>query len=59
MDSSDKVLCRRCGRVLKGEKSKELGFGPNCYKIWKNERFQRISLFDKGDGNDREKQEDS
>lgn len=27
-------LCRRCGRKLKSEKSKERGFGDACYKKW-------------------------
>ena len=24
--------CKRCGRVLKTEKSREIGFGPVCHK---------------------------
>ena len=24
--------CKICGRVLKSDKSKEMGFGPVCYK---------------------------
>lgn len=43
--SEEKILCRRCGRVLLGENSKHLGFGPTCYKAWKRERTQQIQLF--------------
>ena len=43
--SDEKVLCRRCGRVLLDENSKQLGFGPTCYKVWKRERSQQIQLF--------------
>ena len=41
----EEILCRRCGRRLKGTKSRELGFGPSCYKAWKSERIQRVGLF--------------
>lgn len=27
-------LCRRCGRKLRSEASKEKGMGPSCYKKW-------------------------
>ena len=30
------VLCKRCGRVLKANKSIKLGYGPTCYKMIKN-----------------------
>lgn len=43
------IFCKRCGRKLLGEHSKELGFGPTCYKAWKKERSQQIQLFDIGD----------
>ena len=45
----EKVYCRRCGRLLIGSSSKELGFGPTCYRIWKKEHSQQIPLFDMGD----------
>ena len=41
----EEILCRRCGRRLRGVKSRELGFGPACYKAWKSERIQRVGLF--------------
>lgn len=41
------IFCRRCGRKLVGSHSKELGFGPMCYKLWKRERNQQLRLFDK------------
>lgn len=41
----EEILCRRCGRRLKGIKSRELGFGPACYKAWKSERLQHVGLF--------------
>jgi protein-arginine kinase activator protein McsA len=44
------ILCHRCGRVLKGEKSKKLGYGPSCYATWKKERSQQIQLFDLNEG---------
>lgn len=48
-EDDNKVYCRRCGRLLIGNSSKELGFGPTCYKIWKKEHSQQIQLFDVGD----------
>ena len=39
----NKKLCKRCHRELKDEKSKELGFGPVCYKKYINR--QRHFLF--------------
>lgn len=41
------IFCRRCGRKLVGSHSKELGFGPMCYKLWKRERNQQLRLFNK------------
>lgn len=41
------IFCRRCGRKLVGDHSKELGFGPMCYKLWKRERNQQLRLFNK------------
>ena len=29
---NETVFCRRCGRKLKSEQAKQLGFGPTCYK---------------------------
>ena len=29
-------LCKRCGRVLKSDRSIKLGYGPTCYKIVKS-----------------------
>lgn len=26
------MICLKCGRILKSEKSRELGYGPVCYK---------------------------
>lgn len=49
-ESNEKIFCKRCGRLLKGERSKELGYGPSCYSIWKKERSQQMKLFnDEGD----------
>lgn len=41
----DEILCRRCGRRLRGSKSRELGFGPACYRAWKGERIKQLGLF--------------
>ena len=48
-----KVYCKRCGRLLKGETSVELGYGPQCYRIQKLEKNQQITLFNinTGDAN--------
>jgi hypothetical protein len=48
----EKVFCKRCGRVLRGSKSSELGFGPSCYKLWKKEHSLQVKLFDVGDKNE-------
>ena len=46
MENEEKVIfCRRCGRKLRGEGSKELGFGPTCYRLWKKEREENNRLF--------------
>ena len=55
VDNNEKVFCKRCGRLLIGDRSKELGYGPSCYRIWKKERSQQIRLFDEGDFNAEEK----
>ena len=44
------VFCRRCGRPLKGNASKEIGFGPRSYRLWKAERKHQISLFEIEEG---------
>lgn len=51
-EENDKVFCKRCGRLLRGEKSRELGFGPSCYHAWKKERSLQVRLFDVGDKNE-------
>lgn len=48
------ILCHRCGRVLKGERSKQLGYGPSCYIMWKKERSQQKQLFDLSGGDQNE-----
>lgn len=49
-DEKEKIFCSRCGRPLRGRKSRELGYGPSCYAIWKKERSQQLKLFeDDGD----------
>ena len=49
-----RVFCKRCGRLLKGVTSKELGYGPQCYRIQKLEKNQQITLFNisTGDANE-------
>lgn len=46
MENQDrpKNICRRCGRKLKSDKSKTLGFGPTCYKKFMEES-KLIPLF--------------
>ena len=41
---NDKDICKRCHRKLKDDKSKELGFGPVCYKKYLNRK--KTYLFD-------------
>lgn len=38
-------VCIRCGRKLKTEESRELGFGPTCYKKWQAESISK-KIFD-------------
>ena len=33
--------CQRCGRRLKTTKSKQMGFGPGCYKKYLQEKRKR------------------
>lgn len=44
IEKYNKVLCRKCHRVLKDEQSKKLGFGPICYKKYLNRK--KVYLFD-------------
>lgn len=45
-----KDICKRCHRKLKDDKSKELGFGPICYKKYLN--IKKTYLFDMGVNNE-------
>ena len=38
MNNNVSRFCRRCGKVLKNEESKLLGFGPCCYLKYVNSR---------------------
>ena len=40
------VFCKRCGRKLRGEESRKIGFGPACLKLWKKEHSHQIILID-------------
>lgn len=40
----EKVYCKRCGRTLRGSKSKALGYGPICYELMLEERCKRFNL---------------
>ena len=44
VENISKKLCNRCHRELKDDKSKQLGFGPICYKKYLQK--QKIYLFD-------------
>lgn len=35
-------ICRRCGRQLKDDASKQRGFGPECWKKVMNENRKRL-----------------
>lgn len=48
----NKILCKRCGRVLKDLKSQEIGFGSTCYKKYLAEKPQQIPLFQKPSDSD-------
>lgn len=39
------VLCKRCGRPLHDTKSRILGMGPTCYKLYMAERNKQLNLF--------------
>ena len=46
------VFCLRCGRKLKGEHSKKLGYGPHCYMLFLKERKNdNIKLFNENGAN--------
>lgn len=47
-DNVEKIFCKRCGRLLRGESSIDRQFGPRCYKLWLKERSQQIQLFGQG-----------
>lgn len=49
LKDDEKVYCRRCGRLLLGENSRYLGFGPTCYRLWKKDNSQQIRLFKVGE----------
>jgi len=34
-------ICKRCGRKLKNEKSRQLGYGLSCYKKFIMETYRR------------------
>lgn len=34
--------CKRCGRKLKSNESKLLGYGPTCYKRMLKEKFCKV-----------------
>jgi hypothetical protein len=33
--------CQRCGKPLKSEESKKLGFGPNCFQKIQSNKLRR------------------
>lgn len=47
-DQEETIFCNRCGKPLKSEMSKKIGYGPSCYRHWKKERSQQIQLFNPG-----------
>ena len=34
-------ICRRCGRKLRSEQSKQKGMGDTCYKKWEAEQNKK------------------
>lgn len=38
-------FCLRCGRKLKKEEAKKLGYGPTCWKKLEEERNKKHKLF--------------
>lgn len=49
-NENERIFCSRCGRPLKGKRSRELGYGPSCYVLWKKERSQQKNLLDCDEG---------
>lgn len=46
IQQDETVFCRRCGRKLKSEQAKQLGFGPTCYSRYiKETSTNRKKLF--------------
>jgi hypothetical protein len=35
-------VCKRCGRKLKNNQSRLLGYGPGCYKKMMNEKYKKF-----------------
>lgn len=40
----DMMKCKRCGRVLKTEKSITLGYGQTCFKKVYEEKVKQITI---------------
>lgn len=36
--------CRRCGRILKSEESRKLGFGPSCFSKYVETKLKKKHL---------------
>jgi hypothetical protein len=47
---TERVFCKRCGRLLIGKKSRDLGYGPKCFILWKQESDTNQNLFDMAEG---------
>lgn len=46
----ERVYCKRCGKVLKDEYSRSIGYGPKCFQIYLRERNQHGNrLFEVGE----------
>lgn len=45
IQNTEVSYCKRCGRRLKGQESKERGYGPTCFDKIKKERLSRNKLF--------------
>lgn len=44
------VYCKRCGKVLKDEYSKSIGYGPKCFRIYLREKNNNSNrLFEVGE----------
>ena len=44
--------CQMCGRKLKSEESKLLGFGPTCYSRYLQRRAKKKKLINFGESHD-------